>query len=89
MAETGAAVIVDFIDLAPGCFNPVVVAVMPLPPALAAGGAIAEAVVRPGFQNFSNHVLAVVKAKRERDFDFAAVDDLYLPTEEIFRHGIL
>jgi hypothetical protein len=87
MAETDAAVIVDFVDLAPGYFNPVIVAVMPLPPALAAGGAITEAVVRPGFQNFSNHVLAVIKAERDRDFNIAAGGDLYLPTE-IFRHGI-
>jgi len=86
MAEVGAAVIVDFVGLAPACFNPVIVAVMPLPPALAAGGAIAEVMVRPGFQNFSNLVLAVIKAKRERDFDIAAGDDLYLPTEEMFRH---
>jgi hypothetical protein len=88
MAEAGAAVIVDFVDLTPGCFNPVIVAVMPLPPALAAGGAIAEAMVRPGFQNFSNLVLAVIKAKRERDFDIAAGGDVYLPTEEMFRHSI-
>jgi hypothetical protein len=88
MAETNAAVIVDFVDLAPGYFNPVVVTVVPLPPALAAGGAITEAVVRPGFQNFSNHVLAVIKSERDRDFNIAAGGDLYLPTEEKFRHGI-
>ena len=63
VAEAGAAVVIDFIDFALGCFNAVVIAVVPLPPALASGGAFTEAVVRPGLQNFSNNVLAVLRRK--------------------------
>ncbi len=89
VVETGAAVVVDFIDSAIGGFNAVVVAMVPLPPAFAPGGTPAETIVGPGLKNFSNNIFAVVQAERHRDFYIAAGGDLYLPTEKTFWHGII
>ena len=87
VVEAGAAVVVDFIDIAIDGFNAIVVAVVPLPPAFATGGAPAETVVGPGLQNFRNNILAVVQAERHGGLDVAAGSYLYLTTEKAFGHG--
>jgi len=87
VAETGAAVVVDFVDFAFVGFDSKVVAVVPLPPALAAGGAFTEAVVRPGLQNFRDNVLVFIETKRDGNFNITAGGDLYLASEKILGHG--
>ena len=88
VVKAGTAVVVYFVDFTIGGFHAVIVAVVPLLPALAAGRACPEAVVRPGFHYFHNSVVTVVKPKGHGDFNIAAGGDLYLPTEIAFRHGI-
>ena len=50
MLEAGAPVVIDFEDLALSGQDPVVVAVVALPPPFAPGGTPAEAIVMPGFK---------------------------------------
>lgn len=89
MAQTGAAVMVNFVDPAIGCPDSVIVAVTPLPPAFAALCVPAETVVRPRLQDFRNDVLAVVQPERDRDLDVAAGGDLYLLSDKFRGHSIV
>ena len=86
--EAGAAVVVDFIDIAICGLDAIVIAVVTLPPALATGGAPAESVVGPRLQNFRNNVFTVIQAERHGGLDIASGGYFYLATEKAFRHGI-
>jgi len=86
--KVNAAVVVDFIYFAFGSPDAVIVTVVPLPPALASGGAFAEAVIGPGLQNFRNYVFPVVQLERHGGFNLPISGDLYLATEKTFRHSI-
>ncbi len=87
--KVNTAVVVDFIDFTFGGLNAVVVAVVPLPPAFAAGSATPESVVGPGFQDFCNNVFAVVQFERHRGFNIATCGNFNLAAEKAFRHNIM
>ena len=88
MFQFGTAVVVNFVDFSPGGFNAVVVAVAAVIPFFSFGRAFTVSVVRPGLKNLSDNILAVIKAKRDRYFDFTAGSYLYLPAEKFGGHGV-
>ena len=61
--EAGTPVVVDFEDLVLGGLDPVVVAVVALPPLSATQRTQAEAIVVPGFEYVRNHILSVIEAE--------------------------
>ena len=71
MLEVGAPVMVNFEDLALRGPDPVVVAVMALPPLFAAQWTATEAVVRPGGDYVRDNILPVVKMEGGGDLNLA------------------
>lgn len=86
MLEAGAPVVVNFKDLILRGPDPVVVAVVALPPFFAVRWARAEAIVRPGFDYIRDNILLVIEAEGSRNLNLAAYGNLYLSTEKLWNH---
>jgi len=78
--------VVYFEDFAVGGPNPVVVAVVALPPSLVAQRGFPKPVVMPGFDYISDHVLSATETEGNRNLDFTADGDFDLLPKKLWSY---